>query len=264
MPSKSIVEKIVPGSPPRGSGIAKPTIRELDQKRKIARDAEKTRKNRARAEATPPLPPPPYPLDPTDHDAVVCFFLELFDLHSYSVQVGTMHWYDDDYQEFKAELRAKWGDQIPDESFSVMFRRGRELLEAKFPDEVARLRDSEDSLVIEDVDYSDGRREEPRYPTEDDKEDHAKGTYDHKALLCFFMEMFDAQRCRINAPTHWTEGFQEDVKGSIDPSWVGEYGDPNAKFTTMVRRGLEIVGEAFPDVFERLVAHDMMYEPETY
>ena len=201
-----------------------------------------------------------YPLAPTDHDAVVCFFLELFDLHSYSVQVGTMHWYDDDYQEFKGELRAKWGDQIPDESFSVMFRRGRELLEAKFPDEVARLRDSEDSLVIEDVDYSD---EESRYPTEDDNEDHAKGTYDHKALLCFFMEVFDAQRYQFgfDAPTHWTEGFQEDVKGSIDPSWVGEDGDPNAKFTTMVRRGLEIVGEAFPKVFERLAAHEMMYEP---
>ena len=51
MPSKSIVEKIVPGSPPRGSGIAKPTIRELDEKRKIARDGEKRRKNCATREA---------------------------------------------------------------------------------------------------------------------------------------------------------------------------------------------------------------------
>jgi len=257
MPSRSIVEKFVPGSPPRGSGIAKPTIRELDEKRKIARDGEKRRKNRARSDTESTT----YPLAPTDHDAVVCFFLELFDLHSNSVQVGTTHWYDDDYQEFKAELRAKWGDQIPDESFSVMFRRGRELLEAKFPDEVARLRESDDRLVIENVDYDDNKTS---YPTEDDKRDRADGTYDHKALCCLFMEMFDAQRFRFDGhgPNHWTEELQEDVKNSIDGTWVED--GPNENFTTMTLRGLEIVREAFPEVFARLVHHDVTYEPEVF
>ena len=77
------------------------------------------------------------------------------------------------------------------------------------------------------------------------------------------MELFEAQH-QDDAATHWTEGEYEDLKESIDPSWVGEDGRPNERFTRMTRRGLEIVGKAFPEAFERLRKHDMMYEPGVY
>lgn len=77
------------------------------------------------------------------------------------------------------------------------------------------------------------------------------------------MEVFDAQHQELSA-THWTEGEYEDLKGSIDPSWVGEDGNPNERFTRMTRRGLEIVEKAFPETFERLREHRMMYEPGVY
>tara|TARA_Y100000389_G_scaffold72310_1_gene69089 strand:+ start:1248 stop:1898 length:651 start_codon:yes stop_codon:yes gene_type:complete len=199
-------------------------------------------------------------MDREDHDAVVCLFLEIFDLFNYSLEVGSLHWHDGQYAEFKSEIRAKWGgdDQKPDESFNVMFHRGRELFESRFPDEVARLRDA--GLVLSDVVYDDF---ETSYPTEDDEKDRRDGTYDEKALLCFFMEVFDAQH-QDDAATHWTEGEYEDLKASIDPSWVGEDGDPNAAFTRMTERGLDIVEKAFPDAFQRLRAHDMMYRPGVY
>ena len=198
--------------------------------------------------------------DHDDHDAVVCFFLEIFDLHNYSCEVGSLHWYDGEYADFKSDIRAKWGgeDQTPDESFSAMFRRGRELLEARFPKEVARLRDA--CLTLRDAKYDDF---ETSYPTEDDERDRRDGTYDEKALLCFFMEVFDAQH-QDDAATHWTEGQYEDLKESIDPSWVGEDGGPNANFTRLTRRGLEIVENEFPETFERLRFHDMMYTPGNF
>ena len=195
-----------------------------------------------------------------DHDAVVCFLLEIFDLHNSSNDIARSHWHDGEYAEFKSEIRAKWGgdDQSPDTSFSAMFRRGRELLETRFPDEVARLSDA--GLVLSDAVYHDF---ETSYPTEDDKRDRREGTYDAKALLCFFMEVFDAQH-QDDAATHWTEGEYEELKASIDPSWVGEGGGPNARFARMTRRGLDIVEKAFPDAFRRLRAHDMMYRPGVY
>lgn len=138
------------------------------------------------------------------------------------------------------------------------FVEDRELLEARFPNEVARLRDA--GLILRDADYDDL---ETSYPTEDDERDRRNGTYDEKALLCFFMELFDAQH-QNDATTHWTEGEYEVLKESIDSSWVGEDGDPNERFTCMTRRGLEIVEKAFPEAFERLREHDMMYEPGVY
>lgn len=67
-----------------------------------------------------------YPLLRDDHDAVVCFLLEVFDLSNHSHEVGSLHWYEAEYSKFKSKIRAKWGgeDQTPDESFNVMFRRG--------------------------------------------------------------------------------------------------------------------------------------------
>ena len=115
-------------------------------------------------------------------------------------------------------------------------------------------------MILRDADYDDL---ETSYPTEDDERDRRNGTYDEKALLCFFMELFDAQH-QNDATTHWTEGEYEVLKESIDSSWVGEDGDPNERFTCMTRRGLEIVEKAFPEAFERLREHDMMYEPGVY
>ena len=127
-----------PSSPSR-PGIAKRSIEQLGDDVKIAhRDAKKRKMSRE------------------DHDAVVCLFLELFDFHKRACQVGLMHWYEGHHADLKTSIRAKWGgedDQSPDESFNFMFRRGREILEARFPDEVARLRDA--GLSIEDVEYDD-------------------------------------------------------------------------------------------------------------
>ena len=233
-----------PSSPSR-PGIVKRSIERLGHDVKIAhRDAKKRKTSRE------------------DHDAVVCFFLEIFDFHNRACGVGLMHWYEGHHADFKTSIRAKWGgedDQSPDESFNVMFRRGREIIEARFPDEVARLRDA--GLSIEDVEYDDDLR--TSYPTEDDERDHRDGTYDEKALLCFFMEVFEAQQQEDDF-THWTEGGHEDLKASIDPSWVGDDAEPDAKFTRMTRRGLNIVAKAFPETFERLAEHDMTYEPREF
>ena len=226
------------------SGAVKRSSEDLGREAEIAhRDAKKRKK-----------------MSSEDQDAVVCLFLEVFDLHNVSCDVGSLHWYDGEYAEFKSEIRAKWGgdDQTPDKSFSAMFRRGRELFEARFPDEVASLRDA--GLVMSDAVYDDFKTP---YPTEDDERDRRDRTYDAKALLCFFMEVFDAQR-QEDAATHWTEGRYEDLKASIDPSWVGEDGGPNAKFTRMTERGLDIVEKAFSDAFQRLRAHDMMYRPGVF
>ena len=123
-----------------------------------------------------------------DHEAVVCFFLEIFDLSNTTVEQGTLHWEEECFSELKSEIRAKWGNQIPDRSFSKMFKRGQALLES-ISQRGERLREA--GLILKAPEYDD--HDETPYPTEDDKRDMANGTYDSKALLCFFMELFNAQ-----------------------------------------------------------------------
>ena len=225
-------QKKMPTSPTRRG---KRSIEELEQDVKIAHGIVAKQKT--------------YPLPEHDHDAVVCFFLELFDLS----ELDRDHWEEARYQEFKSKIRDKWGgmDQTPDNSFSVMFRRGYDILEERFPREVARLRDA--GLEVHFPKYDDFKT---TYPTEDDHRDKRDGSYYCKALLCFFMEMFDAQH-HDNPATHWTEGLYDDLKGSIEPSWVKD-GVPNPKFDRMTRRGLEIVENTFPETFKHLREHDMI------
>ncbi len=181
MPSKN---SALASSPPRGRiGIVESSVRELGRNLKIAHRDAKAPRSRVDSKATPA-----YPLDRRDHDAVVCLLLELYDLHNYTCGVGSMHWYHGEHPEFKSEIRAKWGgeDQRPDASFSKMFARGRELFEARFPNEVKRLADY--GLALTDVEYDD--EDETPYPTNDDDRDREVGVYYCKSLLCFFMELF--------------------------------------------------------------------------